>query len=278
MGGVFPPAFLFAIQSSLTELRDLNIKSRMRKLAIITGGSKGLGKSLVEEYCQRNFQVISIARSRTDYKHVNFRGQIEFDFSDISTLETSLKVQLKAIVNEGFDKVTLINNAATLGQIGKVIDYSSAEFALEVQLNFVAPIAFSNLIIKMLQGKKAELSILNVSSGAANRAINGWGMYCSTKAALDMISKVMAAENNGDAYKIAIINPGIMDTDMQGAIRNSATEDFPLVETFRQYHQDNMLVPPATIARLIAELDEKSDYESGETIRIEERFEAPRNQ
>jgi benzil reductase ((S)-benzoin forming) len=248
----------------------------MQKLAIITGGSKGLGKSLVEEYCERGYQVISIARSSSDYHHPNLRLQIEFDLSDIENIETSLQDKLKEVFSNDFDKVTLINNAARLGQIGKVIDYTATDFNKAVQLNFTSPILLSNLIIKLLENKDTALSILNVSSGAANRAIYGWGMYCSTKAGLDAISKVMAEESNGIGYKIAIINPGIMDTEMQGAIRNSAQEDFPLVENFQQYQKDNLLVPPATIAHLIAEMDEKNDYENGETVRIEERFDAPR--
>jgi len=249
----------------------------MQKLAIITGGSKGLGKSLVEEYCKRGYQVISIARSISNYHHPNLLIQIEFDLSDIEQIESTLHNKLKEIFSNDFDKVTLINNAATLGQVSKVINYTASDFNKAVQLNFTSPIVLSNLIIKLLRNKNANFSILNVSSGAANRAINGWGMYCSTKAALDAISKVMAEESNGLGYKIAIVNPGIMDTEMQGAIRNSSQEDFPLVENFQQYHKDNLLVPPATIARLIAEMDEKNDYENGETVRIEDRFDAPRN-
>lgn len=248
----------------------------MQKLAIITGGSKGLGKSLVEEYCERGYQVISIARSSSDYHHPNLRLQIEFDLSDIENIETSLQDKLKEVFSNNFDKVALINNAATLGQIGKVIDYSATDFNKAVQLNFTSPIILSILIIKLLGNKETALSILNVSSGAANRAINGWGMYCSTKAGLDAISEVMAEESNDLRYKIAIINPGIMDTEMQGAIRNSSHKDFPLVENFQQYQKENLLVPPATIAHLIAEMDEKNDYENGETVRIEERFDAPR--
>ena len=248
----------------------------MHKLAIITGGSKGLGKSLVEEYCQRGYQVISIARTHSDFRHPNLLRQIEFDLSDIEHIETILHNKLKEVFSNHFDKVTLINNAATLGQIAKVIDYTATDFNKAVRLNFTSPIILCNLIISMLTNSNASLSILNISSGAANKAINGWGMYCSTKAALDAISKVMAQESTN--YKLAIINPGIMDTEMQSTIRRSDKENFPLVENFQQYQKDNLLVPPATIARLIAEMDEKNDYENGETVRIEDRFDAPRNQ
>jgi NAD(P)-dependent dehydrogenase (short-subunit alcohol dehydrogenase family) len=130
-------------------------------------------------------------------------------------------------------------------------------------------------VLRSASASGAALHIFNVSSGAAHKALPGWALYCSTKAALEMLTQALAIEN--PEAKIASVNPGIMDTPMQAHIRSASELDFPLVEHFRHYHKEQLLVPPATIARLLMEADEAGDFQSGEILRIEDRFNAPRN-
>ena len=246
----------------------------MKHLVIITGGSKGLGRALVEEYLGQGAVVISISRSPSGLAHVHFKEWL-FDLSKVEEAEQEIKKALNKVITDGFTKITLINNAATLGPIQPIREYTASAAVAGIQLNLTAALMMSAWVLEAASASGAALHIFNVSSGAAHRALPGWALYCSTKAALDMLSQAMALEN--PRAKIASVNPGIMDTPMQEHIRSASEQDFPLVHQFRHYHKERLLVPPSTIARLLMEADAAGDFASGEILRLEDRFESPRN-
>lgn len=246
----------------------------MKHLVIITGGSKGLGRALVEGYLSQGSEVISISRSPSGISHPHFSEWL-FDLSKVVEAEQALKQKLARACQGDYNKITLINNAATLGPIQSIQKYDASTTSAGVQLNLTAACMMSAWVLEAASASGAALHIFNVSSGAAHRAIPGWALYCSTKAALDMLSQALALEN--PQAKIASVNPGIMDTPMQEHIRSASEQDFPLVHQFRHYHKERLLVPPSTIARLLMEADAAGDFASGEILRLEDRFESPRN-
>jgi benzil reductase ((S)-benzoin forming) len=247
----------------------------MKGIAIITGGSKGLGAALVQAYINQGIDVVNISRSPLGYSHPNLIEQISMDLSDVENIIPLLGPIISKILAGGiYDKFSLINNAAALGDIRPIKKYDGADTIRTIQLNLTAPTLLSALFINLTESHKGIKSILNITSGAAKRAIPSWANYCSTKAALDMLSSSLALENPD--YKVASINPGIMDTEMQAHIRSASEKDFPWVGNFKDYHSKNHLVPAQTIARLILDLDLNQDFESGGIVQIEDRFDAPR--
>jgi benzil reductase ((S)-benzoin forming) len=246
-----------------------------RQLCVISGGSKGLGKALVEAYLIQDFDVVNIARSSSGIRHPAL-SEIHFDLSTIQANSSTLKAQLDAIWSQSYQKITLINNAAGLGEIKAIKDYAGDYAAATIALNLSAPFLLTTWFLTATAEQGAECTIFNVSSGAAKHAIPGWGLYCSTKAGLDMLSAVTAVEN--PQVKVASVNPGIMDTPMQEQIRSSNEQDFPLVANFRHYKDNKLLVPAKTIADLLLKADLAADFESGRVLQLEDRFEAPRKQ
>jgi benzil reductase ((S)-benzoin forming) len=87
------------------------------------------------------------------------------------------------------------------------------------------------------------LSFVNISSGAANRAINSWSLYCSSKAFIKMFFEV--AECEYQQHKFFNIDPGVMDTQMQKSIRST---DFPDVSSFRNLEEEGKLKLPIDVA------------------------------
>jgi short-subunit dehydrogenase len=197
------------------------------------------------------------------------------DLSNLENAEKELKSQLIEACRKGYGKITLINNAATLGSIQAIKNYQVASTLAGIQLNLAAPMLLSAWVLEATADSPGLLHIFNISSGAAKRALPAWGLYCSTKAGLDMLSSALALEN--PKAKIASVNPGIMDTPMQEHIRSANENDFPLVGHFRQYKREQLLVPPSTIAELLVQADKNGDFESGEVVQLEARFNAPRN-
>src|SRR5205823_10889705 len=97
----------------------------------------------------------------------------------------------------------------------------------------------------------AEVRVVNISSGAAQRPLPGLPPYCSTKAALRMAGMVVAAEV--EEMGVFSYEPGVVDTEMQRATRETPLEEFPWGTTFRQYHAEGRLVAPELAAADVVE-------------------------
>ncbi len=97
--------------------------------------------------------------------------------------------------------------------------------------------------------------IVTISSGAATRPIAGWSLYCAGKAGLDHFARVMADEQADCPRPVQLINvsPGVIDTDMQAAIRDASPADFPSVDQFRQMHASGALQSPDAVAAKLME-------------------------
>jgi NAD(P)-dependent dehydrogenase (short-subunit alcohol dehydrogenase family) len=86
--------------------------------------------------------------------------------------------------------------------------------------------------------------VINISSGAAVGAVSGWGAYCVSKAAINMFTEMIAAEED-DVAAIAL-RPGVVDTEMQATIREAGGEGMPdeVHARFVRYHRQGELLPP----------------------------------
>lgn len=93
--------------------------------------------------------------------------------------------------------------------------------------------------------------MVNISSGAAHQGIPGWGMYCTSKAALFMLGQLLKDELVQRNIWFGSVRPGIVDTPMQEEIRALKPESFPMVEQFRQYKATGALVTSELVAQYL---------------------------
>jgi benzil reductase ((S)-benzoin forming) len=110
-----------------------------------------------------------------------------------------------------------------------------------------------NSFIRSYQQESFTKIILNISSGAGRHPFESWGLYCSSKASLDMLSRVIEAEQNllpiGKRVRVFSVAPGIVDTEMQSEIRKTSVAQFPKLETFIDYYKNKQLADPKEVAR-----------------------------
>ncbi|MAO32713.1 MAG: hypothetical protein CL824_04320 [Crocinitomicaceae bacterium] len=240
------------------------------KLAIITGGSRGIGKALVRTFCENGFFVISIARRALDYNHKNLISHFREDLTHLETID-KLFVQIERIVSKNqYQKIILINNAGIIGDIKKVENLSNDAISKTIQINLTVPMVMSSCFLSLFKNKSDIIyRIINISSGASNSPYYGWSGYCSSKAGLEMFSKVLAKEEiNNKNFKSLCIKPGVVDTDMQSEIRAASENDFKDVDRFIKLKKKNQLYSPDFSAKKILEIDQKDDYLSGVSIDI----------
>jgi benzil reductase ((S)-benzoin forming) len=120
-------------------------------------------------------------------------------------------------------------------------------------VNLGAPAALAALFLRAFPDTAVARTIVNVSSGAARAAIAGSGLYCEAKAGLEMLTRVLAAEQPDSTFRAVSLRPGVIDTDMQTLAREQSEDVFPSVAMFRKFHSDRRLVAPDVAAAKIVD-------------------------
>lgn len=213
---------------------------------IITGVSRGIGKALAEECLSLGSTVIGIGRKH-EIKHPNF-SFVQCDLSEPDEVEN-----IKINVPEG--AVTLINNAGILGNIKRLSEQLTPDVAEVLNINTITPVLLANLVYNSVTDKNA-FCLLNISSGAANRAIPSWASYCASKAALNMFSETFYLEEKerGFSPRVYAVAPGVVDTEMQQQIRNTSKVEFSSVDKFQDLKTNNELYSSDFVAKNLLEL------------------------
>ena len=185
--------------------------STSQPTALVTGAGRGLGRALAGALLANGWHVVVDAR-RTAHLAAGLPGALVVP-GDVT--DPAHRDALAAEV-DGLGRLDLlVNNASDLGPspLPPLADVPLAAARRVLETNVLAPLA---LIQRFLPRLRADGGIvLNVSSDAAVEAYAGWGAYGSSKAALDQLSAVLAAEEPGIA--VYAVDPGDMRTEMHQA-------------------------------------------------------------
>lgn len=236
-------------------------KSTMKKkyLYIITGSSKGLGEALVEKLLANpHNQVIGISRSEVRSKHSY--THLSIDLADTDSLVSRLE---EIFPLGGFEGVILINNAGWIGEIAHNGELNPFSIKIVHQVNVIAPAMLMNAFMKKYKGFAGKKMVINISSGAADKVIDGWSGYCASKAALNQMTLVAQHESDlkNRGFRLYALAPGIIDTPMQEDIRSSSEESFSNIFKFRGYKENDELSSPEEIADKVCYLiDHHEDF------------------
>ena len=191
------------------------------KVVLVTGASRGIGAAAAQALVRAGASVMLLARDGAKAAQVarEIGGKAAFlacDVSDYAAMQRAV-----AETQSRFGRLdVLVNNAGVIEPIASVAESDPAEWARNIQINLVgAYYAIRAVLPGML--KAGSGTILNVSSGAAIRPLEGWSAYCSGKAGLAMLTRSIALEHASQGIRVFGFQPGTTDTDMQVIIRAS---------------------------------------------------------
>ena len=218
-------------------------------LYIVTGTTQGLGRALAEAIAREpDNELIALARAADASIPGGVRLQV--DLADTAALESACDRIERRIRGRRYGKAVLINNAGMVEPVGPLERVAAAALERNLVVNLVAPMLLMRRFLIDTEGVAALRRVINISSGAARRPIFGWGAYCASKAGLDMASRVAALEARARGHPVDVVSlaPGIIDTAMQGVVRNTSAEMFIDVERFRKMKLEGELRPPEDVA------------------------------
>jgi NAD(P)-dependent dehydrogenase (short-subunit alcohol dehydrogenase family) len=180
-------------------------------VALITGASRGLGRATAQALSNRGWSLVGDARREADLSDA-IRGLPDIVAIGGDVSSPGHRAALAAAVSRFGRLDLLINNASLLGPspLPPLRGYDLGALRRVYETNVIAPLALIQLLVEPLAA--AGGTIINLSSDAAVEAYEGWGGYGSSKAALDQITNVLAAEE--PRLRCYAFDPGDMRTEM----------------------------------------------------------------
>ncbi len=203
----------------------------MAKVGLITGASRGLGLELAKALAGRGWTLIIDGRNAAALdaarREIGGPGEVITIPGDVTDPGHRFALAERAARLGGLDLV--VNNAGMLGPSPQpaLLDYPLDVLTQVFQANTVAPLAVLQAVRETIQ---LGAAVINVTSDAAVEPYEGWGGYGSSKAALEQISNILAAEN--PTWRVYWVDPGDMRTEMhQAAFPGEDISDRPHPET-----------------------------------------------
>lgn len=194
------------------------------RTALITGASRGLGKETARIFAARGVNVVLAARDSERIAAI--AGEIEQAGGkaiavgcDVANYEAVDALARQAVARFGRIDI-LVNNAGVIDPIAHIATSDPAAWAQSISINLIGAYNVVRAVLPSMLEKKAG-TIVNISSGAAYRALEGWSAYCSGKAGLAMLTSAIQMETAAQGIRIFGFSPGTIDTDMQATIRAS---------------------------------------------------------
>lgn len=218
--------------------------------ALITGASRGLGRALADELVARGWDVIADARGESELRTLGEArdAKVTLAVGDIS--DPAHRSELARLASGGVEVV--VNNAGSLGPspLPALLEVDPDDLDALFHVNVTSQLAVIQTLAPLLGDHGL---VLNITSDAAVEAYPGWGAYGASKAALEQLSRVLAAEN--PRLTVISFDPGDMRTTMhQAAYPGEDISDRPTPDEVAPWLADLIESPPPSGRVTISDL------------------------
>ncbi|MEM1287548.1 MAG: SDR family oxidoreductase [Pseudomonadota bacterium] len=216
--------------------------------AFITGASRGIGEATARELASLGARVVLAARSA---------GRIEAIASEINDMggralavpcDVADRTGVQSAIQKARDVLgpvtILINNAGVIEPIASIADSDPEAWTDTININLLGPYYCVHEILSDMRNAKHG-TIINISSGAANNALEGWSHYCTSKAGLKMFTQALHKELASHGIRALGLSPGTVATEMQVQIKASGVN--PVSQLDPSVH-----IPSEWVAKTIA--------------------------
>jgi len=201
----------------LSALRGLRGVAETRSL--VTGAGRGLGRALALSLARAGSTVIAVARRQQDLEEVVTAIRAEGGTAFAIVADVGDKHAIHAISGEAGALAgpidILVNDASTLGPtpLRLLLDTDCEDLERVLQVNLIGPFRLTKVLAGAM-ALRGQGVVVNISSDAAVEAYARWGAYGASKAALDQLGRIWAAELEGSGVRVLSVDPGEMDTQM----------------------------------------------------------------
>lgn len=243
------------------------------KIALVTGGTKGIGKAIADKLSANGAIVVTTARSES----LDDSNSHHFIAADITQANSAGKIAEEILEKYGKIDIIVNNAGANLSPGGGFNALEDEHWLRDWELNFMSVVRMNKALLPSMLKQKDGI-IINLSTGAAKQPI--WEMtmsYSSAKAALNAYSKALANEVGAQGIRVNTVSPGVVRTPlMNDFIENIAQQSGTTFEESFQNVIDTVGVPigrmaePEEIANIVAFLaSSEGRYITGANISVD---------
>jgi NAD(P)-dependent dehydrogenase (short-subunit alcohol dehydrogenase family) len=197
--------------------------STTNKIALVTGGSRGLGKNMALSLAQKGINVILTYNSKKEeaeavVAEIEALGAkavtLQLNAGDVKSFDSFFE-QIKAILKDTFgtDRFDFLINNAGIGMYGPVATFTEDDFDTLMNIHFKGVFFLTQKALPIINNGGR---IVNISSGLARFSLPGYGAYASMKGAIETLSRYMAKELGARDIAVNVVAPGAIETDFGG--------------------------------------------------------------
>ncbi|WP_341795799.1 MULTISPECIES: 3-oxoacyl-ACP reductase family protein [unclassified Pseudomonas] len=236
-----------------------------QKIAVVTGGSRGIGKSIVLALAGAGYQV-AFSYVRDEASAAALQAQVEglgreclavrCDVKDAQSIQAFFER-----VEERFERIDLLVNNAGVTRDGLLATQSLSDITEVIQTNLVGTLLCCQQVLPCMMRQRSGC-IVNLSSVAAQKPGKGQSNYAAAKGGVEALTRALAVELAPRNIRVNAVAPGIVSTDMSQA----------LVGAHEQEIQSRLLIKrfarPEEIADAVLYLAERGLYVTGEVLSV----------
>ena len=190
-------------------------KILLGKSALITGGSRGIGRAIAAAYVEAGARVFICGRNCADVEDARRELGVDGVAGDIARPDDAQKIVQAALERFGANKIdVLVNNASILGPRAAIADYPIAAWEEVLRINLTGLFLITHGVLPVMLARRSG-SIINVTSGVGRIGKAKWGAYAVAKAGLEGFTQVLADEVKSAGIRVNSVNPAATRTAMR---------------------------------------------------------------
>ncbi|CUH86711.1 Bile acid 7-dehydroxylase 1/3 [Phaeobacter sp. CECT 5382] len=213
-----PPKQFTTFWRADLEINMIDIKG---KTVVITGASRGIGADAARVFAAAGANLALLARSTDSLATLAEEiGENTLAFACDVSDPAAVAAALQKIHADFGSLDVLINNAGVIDPIARIEEASPADWGKLIDINIKGVFNGVHAALPLMKSGGGG-TIINIGSGAAYNALEGWSAYCTSKAGVLMLTRALHLEEGSNGIRVLSLSPGTVATEMQRKIKSS---------------------------------------------------------
>jgi 3-oxoacyl-[acyl-carrier protein] reductase len=230
---------------------------------VISGGSRGLGKALVEGLLSEGYRVSTFSRSATEFTD-SLAGNPSFHFTAADIADREKIGEFVATAESKFGIPYGLVNCAGIAVDGVLATFPEDEIERVIEINLVGTLALTRQVVRRMLLSKTGGSIVNISSIIGLRGYSGLSAYAATKGGMDAMTRALARELGERRIRVNSVAPGYLETEMTHGLDDRQREQIVRRTPLGRLGNPQDVVGPVSFL-----LSDRAEFITGQVITVD---------